>query len=96
MTKRRLLAALAALGDITTEQRNAVVCALVGHSLIQSACFGYFNCARCGEQAGDSLGGAYTADKVVVVGHDCSTCRANYKKLTWRDKLFAADPFKSA
>lgn len=57
-------------------------------------CFGYFNCARCGEQTGDNLAGYYPgAEDAVIVGHKCPTCEANYKKLTWRDKVFCPDPF---
>ncbi len=97
MTKQELMQKLAALGDISEEQRNQVTCSLVGHSKIQTYCFGYFNCARCGAQLGDSLASVYPqAEEVVVVGHmggNCPTCRENYKKLTWRDKLFCPDPF---
>lgn len=74
-------------------ERNAVVCALVGHSGIQTACFGYYFCARCGAQVGDTLAGAYDPSGVVVVGHNCKTCRNNYKVMGWQDKLFAPDPF---
>ena len=82
------------VADLDEEQRNAVVCALVGHSRIQTACFGYFNCGRCGEQVGDTLGSIYPgAKQAVIVGHDCETCRENAKQLTWRDRLFAKEPF---
>lgn len=76
-------------------QRNEIVCALIGHSRIQETCFGYYNCSRCGQQLGDTLGGFYPfASEVVIVGHDCRVCRKNYKKCTWRDKLYCPDPFK--
>lgn len=74
---------------LNEDQAKAVVCALVGHSLIQTQCLGYFNCARCGEQVGDAIGGAYRAEGVVVVGHACDKCRENFAKLTWRDKFMA-------
>lgn len=83
------------LHGLNEDQQKAVVCALVGHSRIQTYCFGYYNCARCGEQVGDSLASVYDgAKEAVVVGHDCKTCRKNAKKLTWRDTLLAPDPFK--
>lgn len=67
------------------------VCALVGHSRVQTQCFGYYSCFRCQRQVGDNLLGGYAwATKVVIPGHDCSICRANEKKLTWRD-LFLSD-----
>ncbi len=93
MTQEELMGKLAALGDLSNEKRNAVVCALLGHSKIQTHCWGYFSCARCGEQVGDSLAGAYKADKVVVVGHNCKTCRENFAALPWEDILFTPDPF---
>jgi hypothetical protein len=69
-----------------------VTCATIGHSRIKTTCFGYWSCARCREQVGDSLGGAYGGEDDVIVGHDCPTCRANAAKLTWKDRLFAPDP----
>lgn len=94
-TKAQLLAALAALGGkMDKERRNAVTCALIGHSRIQTHCFGYYNCARCGEQVGDALGSVYNGAKTaVVVGHDCDICRENFKSCTWKDKVFAPAPF---
>ncbi len=58
-------------------------------------CFGYVNCARCGEQVADRLGGYGYSDapNAVVVSHDCPACHENYDKMAWRDKLFAPDPF---
>lgn len=70
-----------------------VVCALVGHSRIQTHCFGYFNCARCDEQVGDNLAGVYDGQNSVIVGHDCETCRANFAKLDWKHTFMAPDPF---
>jgi glycosyltransferase A (GT-A) superfamily protein (DUF2064 family) len=76
------------------QKRNRIICALFGHSKIQTTFFGYFYCSRCGEQVGDALGGCYNASNVVIVGHDCPTCKANYKKLKWKDKIFCPNPFK--
>lgn len=97
ITEQELMQKLASLGDITEEQRNAIVCSLLGHSKIQRFCFGYYTCSRCGALVGDSLGSVYPqASEVVVVGHmngECSTCKTNYEKLGWQDKIFCPDPF---
>ena len=78
------------------ETQRRIVCALVGHSRINTACFGYFNCARCGEQVGDTLASSYPAAKqAVIVGHNCERCRENAKTLTWRDTFLSPDPFKA-
>lgn len=66
---------------------RAIFCVLFGHSNILTNCLGYINCGRCKEQLGDTLAGAYTNSRAVMVGHNCETCRENYKKLTWRDKF---------
>jgi ribosomal protein L37AE/L43A len=72
-----------------------IVCALVGHSKIQNFCFGYYTCARCGAQVGDNLGSIYPgADTAVVVGHNCSICRKNFKKCTWKDTFLSPTPFE--
>ena len=90
MTKAEVMRRVKGLDDAT---RNATVCALVGHSGIQTGCFGYYSCARCGAQVGDTLAGSYNTAKVVVVGHNCPTCRENFDALGWQDKLFVPDPF---
>ena len=92
-TEQELMAKLEALGEMDEDTRNNVVCSLLGHSNIQDSCFGYYNCARCGEHVGDAVGGIYDSSDVVVVGHDCPKCRANYEKLNWRHKIFVPDPF---
>lgn len=93
-TQQELIGILGALGDIEDSVRNGITCQLIGHSRIQSYCFGYFYCSRCGSQVGDSLGGLYQqAESVVVIGHDCPTCQENSKTLTWRDKIFTSDQF---
>lgn len=74
---------------------KAIVCVLIGHSNIQSSFMGYFYCGRCGDQVGDTLGSIYpNAKHVVIIDHKCSVCEVNYKKCTWKDKLFTPDPFK--
>ena len=93
MTKRELLAKMKVLGSLDDDTRNNIVCSFIGHSRIQSVCFGYFYCGRCEDQVGDTLAAAYDASKVVIISHDCPTCRDNFKTLTWRDKLYAPDPF---
>lgn len=76
------------------EQQRSVVCALVGHSLVVTGCFGYIYCARCEQQIADSLAGINANAEIQVrVGHNCSTCRSNYKKLDWRHKLLTPNPF---
>lgn len=76
------------------DQQRSVVCSLVGHSLIVTACFGYVHCARCDAGVGDQLAGGYAnAGKSVRIGHNCSTCRKNYKKLDWRHKFLTPNPF---
>jgi hypothetical protein len=96
MNKKELMTKLKSLGKITKEQRNEVVCSLIGHSNIDTICFGYRNCGRCGVQLGDNLGSIdYGRDKCVIIGHNCKTCRKNYKEQsTWADKLYVKNPFK--
>lgn len=96
LTKVEFQNRLAAMGKMDKDQRNRVVCALIGHSRIETLCMGYHYCGRCDAQVGDTLGSVYRgAEDCVAVGHNCETCRANYKKLTWRDKLYAPNPFKT-
>lgn len=88
---------LATLPIKNRSHRNEVVCSLIGHSRISTLCFGYRNCARCGDQLGDSLGSVdYGIKEAVVVGHNCKECKANWKDCTWKDKIFAPNPFKKA
>ncbi len=84
MTQTEIEARVAGLDDATAAK---VICALAGHSRVQEQFFGYWNCARCGQQVGDSLGGSYSAHDVVAVGHHCDTCRENVKTLDWKDTL---------
>lgn len=89
ITKKGFLEKLSLLGDVDLDTKKKIVCAMIGHSNIQTTCFGYVYCGRCGDQVGDVLGSCYTNDKQVIVGHNCQTCQDNYEKLTWKDKLFA-------
>jgi len=69
-----------------------IICAALGHSKIVTSCFGYICCARCDTQLGDTLGGCYSIRDIVIVGHACDTCRTNYAKLSWKDKIFTINP----
>ena len=71
-----------------------IVCIFIGHSNIQEGCMGYFHCGRCDAFMGDSLAGCYKNDKIVIIRHNCKICKKNYKRLTWKDKLFVPNPFK--
>lgn len=82
---------------LTLEQRRAIYCVKNGHSRLRTFCFGYHHCARCGQQLGDSLGGAYTAaDGTVYLSHlkgkkmDGCPCRENVKKLRRSDLALVA------
>ena len=95
ITKKELMRKLDLLKPINKQERNELVCVLVGHSRISTTSWGYRYCARCGEQVGDNLGSIDPgAESSVIVGHNCKTCRKNYKKCTWQDKLYCPDPFK--
>jgi hypothetical protein len=94
ISQKQLAKKLKALGALPDDQRNKIVCALIGHSKIVTSCFGYINCARCQEQLGDTLGGCYELKDHVIVGHDCKSCRSNYKGLGWKDLEFTPSPFK--
>ncbi len=96
-SKDELLEVLKKLPIENKKHRNSIVCSLIGHSLICTACFGYRYCARCGDQLGDSLGSIdYGREKCVFVGHNCTDCRKNYKECTWKDKVFTPNPFKKS
>lgn len=92
-TLKQLEQKLSALGEMSNEQRADVVCSLIGHSRIQTTCFGYFYCGRCEAQLGDTLGGTYSAENIVIVNHNCEKCRTNFDKCDWRDMYLAPDPF---
>lgn len=93
LTKKALLEKLKLLDLQDEGTKKDVVCALVGHSDIIDVCFGEVTCGRCGEIVGDTLMGMYSLKEKVIMGHDCKVCRKNFKKLTWRDKFMAPDPF---
>lgn len=91
---KELRAILETLPIENKDHRNSIVCSLIGHSRIQTQCFGYYNCARCEAQLGDTLASVYSyAEEVVVDGHNCSKCRKNWKKCTWKDKIYVKNPF---
>ena len=72
-----------------------IFCILFGHSRICTTCFGYRYCGRCELQLGDSLGSMdFGVKEAVIIGHKCKQCKKNYKKCSWKDKLFVEDPFK--
>lgn len=96
MTEISLKQVKAKIKGLEAETAKAVVCALVGHSKIQTFCFGYFNCSRCDAQVGDTLAGSYDPSHVVVVGHNCDKCQKNFKACTWKDTFMAPDPFAEA
>ena len=94
MKKEEYEKKMAALEPLTEDQRKKVTCALLGHSHITEGFFGYVYCARCGAYLGDNLGGSGYRDSLEVrVGHNCSTCRENYSKLGWEDKILTPNPF---
>ena len=96
MTEEELQAKIAALDLPEGDPRiKGIVCQLIGHSRIVEMCFGYVYCARCGDEIGDKLlgSGNYDTTNVVIVGHNCETCRANYAKLNWQDRFMVGDPF---
>ena len=92
MTKEELLKALEPL-RLDEPARNALVCALVGHSRIVKVCSRFYVCARCGETVGDGKSGTFDKTGLVIVGHGCPVCRSNYERLGWEDRLFCPDPF---
>lgn len=94
-TQEELEARLAALGEVSDDQKQQITCALVGHSRIRESCLGQITCGRCGAIVGDAVMGVYDARKDVLVGHDCEICRANAATLTFRDTFLAKDPFPS-
>lgn len=92
MTKKEVLKKIE---SIPKKNKAAVLCALVGHSRVVTTYWGYFYCARCEAQIGDSLGGVFSAAPTcAIVGHDCKLCRKNYKEMGWEHKLLSPDPFK--
>ena len=93
MGRKEIIAKVKSL-NLGKEQRNSVVCSIIGHSKIVSLCFGYVSCGRCEKQIGDRLGGIFDVTEHVIIGHNCQKCRENFKALTWKDKLYVKDPFK--
>lgn len=92
--KKELLEVLKKIHIENTKQRNKIVCALIGHSKICTACFGYRYCGRCSTQLGDSLGSIDSGvEEAVIIEHNCKACKENYKKCTWKDKIYVKNPF---
>jgi len=91
-TKKKLMQKIELLEPESDEQRNRVVCSLIGHSIIQTTFFGYFYCGRCGDQVGDSLGSCYSAKHVVIVGHKCDVCVKNYNNCTLDGQAICSRP----
>ena len=75
------------------QKLKAVFCALFGHSRIVNTFWGEVTCGRCKVVVGDTLAGIYSMLDKVILGHDCETCRKNFKALNWKDKLFTPNPF---
>ena len=93
MTQEELETKIKTLGELPEDTIKGIVCQLIGHSRIKHYFWGYYTCARCNAQIGDSLGGCYDGAKDVIVGHKCETCIENYKGCTWEDKYMVEDPF---
>ena len=94
LTLPQLKKKVKALGKLSDEKRNGIICTLIGHSRISNTCFGYRHCARCGDLLGDSLASVdYGIKEAVIIGHGCPECKANFKECTWKDKLFVRNPF---
>ena len=71
---------------------KSIFCAAFRHSNIESICFGYHYCERCGVQVGDTLMGVYENNSAFIIGHNCDTCKENWKKLTFVDKFLVTIP----
>lgn len=77
---------------LTDQQKRAIHCVKHGHSRIVTSCFGYVYCARCDNRIGDTLGGMFSLDRHVVVGHvgrddiDGCNCAVNYESLAAKHK----------
>lgn len=94
LTLKKLRENMKGLSLTDKDKINSVICSLVGHSRIETTCWGYHYCARCGDQVGDTLASMYPgAAACVAVGCKCETCEANLAKCNWRDKLNVRDPF---
>lgn len=94
MNEQELEVKLAKLKEILPDRSDkSLVCEIVGHTRVVSMCFGYVHCARCEEQIGDTLAGAFDNASTVIVGHECDTCVKNYEKLKWHEKYLTPNPF---
>ena len=96
MLKEELESKIELLNLTDEKQKKEIACSLIGrHSKIVSMFFGYVYCGRCDAQIGDTLAGCFNGSKCVVIGHNCDTCRENYKNLTWEDTIYCQDPFET-
>ena len=96
-TKEELLKILAKIPIKNKTQRNELICSLIGHSKISTTFWGYRYCGRCKTQLGDSLGSIdYGAKDAVIIGHNCKTCKENFEKCNWKDKLYVKYPFSKS
>lgn len=74
---------------LTQVQRARIYCVKHGHAHYVHTFFGYVYCGRCGEQIGDRLGGIYSLESTLVVGHkkDCEVCQRVEESLNTMDKI---------
>ncbi len=75
---------------MTQEQDAKIYCVKHGHADYVTVCMGYAYCGRCGDQIGDTLGGAFNLTKKVITGcweSSCQHCNDNRKKITGFDKI---------
>ena len=77
---------------------RSILCVLWGHPPTIEYCFGYCICPRCGEQLGDTIGGAYAPGPVVMKHRDpnsyCENCESGKKKMKWHDWLLLPAEWK--
>ena len=90
MTRSELSAKLKVINPESKQQRNKLVCALIGHSRIRTFFFGYNYCARCEDQLGDSLGGVFKVSDEFIQGHTDKECLDSLKAMDWKDKLYVS------
>lgn len=96
MRKAELLKKLKILEPQSTEQRNSIVCSLIGHSKIRTFFFGYNYCGRCKQELGDSLGGIWKQTVEYIEGHTDEECLNALKNMGWEDKLYVPKKIYSA
>lgn len=77
---------LLAFTESDKDDKASIICALHGHAVVISSCFGQQTCNRCGEIVGDSLMGSGAKDKVLVA-HDCEACHTTWAGAEFWGKL---------